>query len=78
MNAEERPTPSERGVAMVAAAIGFVVSLALAIFAVAVADNVVLWIRVCFVLLAVFFAWLLFFAPSKVRVAVARWFPWAC
>jgi hypothetical protein len=76
MKKEEDSTESERGVAFVAAAIGFVVSSALAIFAVALAENVAPWIRIIFVALAIFFAWLLFFAPSKVRVAVARWFPW--
>jgi uncharacterized membrane protein YjfL (UPF0719 family) len=76
MNMERRLTDSERGVSLVGAAIGFVVSLALAIFAVAVADDVALWIRLAFVLLACFFGWLLFLAPSSVRVAIVRWFPW--
>lgn len=64
----------ERGVSIVAAAIGFVVFSGLAIFAIVAADDVALWIRVCFVLAACFFGWLLFLAPANVRVAVARWF----
>lgn len=58
------------------AAIVFVIFLALAIFAVVIADDVALWIRAVFVLLACFFGWLLFLAPSRVRVAIMRWFPW--
>jgi hypothetical protein len=66
----------ERGVSVMAAAIGFVVSAAIAVFAIVAADEVVLWIRAIFVLAACFFGWLMFLAPATVRVAVARWFLW--
>jgi hypothetical protein len=66
----------ERGVSVVAAAIGFVVSAALAVFAIVAADEVTPWIPAIFVLAACCFGWLLFLAPANVRVAVARWFPW--
>ena len=69
-------TENEREVSLVGTAIAFAVSLALAIFAVAIAENVALWIRVGFVLSACFFGWLLSLAPSHVRVVIMRWFPW--
>lgn len=73
---EATPTPGARVVSTVAAAGGWVVSVALAIFVIAVAEDVSLWVRAGSVLAAAFFTWLLWFAPTKVRVAVVRWFPW--
>lgn len=75
MSDKEEPLEGERGVAVAAAAIGFVISSALAVLAL-VADNVAIWIRGAFLLAMCFFAWLLFLAPTRVRVAVVRWFPW--
>ena len=69
----EAPTASERGVSIVAAGIGWIISLSSAIYTVAVADDVALWIRVAFVVAAAFFTWLLWFATTKVRVAIVRW-----
>jgi membrane protein YdbS with pleckstrin-like domain len=73
---KEEPLEGERGVAIAGAAIGFVISSALAVYAIVVADNVAVWIRGAFLLVACFFAWLLFVAPTRVRVAIVRWFPW--
>jgi membrane protein YdbS with pleckstrin-like domain len=73
---KEKTLEGERGVSTIAAAIGFVISAALAVFTVVAADDVALWIQAIFVLAACFFGWLLFLAPVRVRVAVARWFPW--
>lgn len=72
----QEPTEGERGVSIVAAAFGFAVSSALAVFTIVVADDVALWVRAILVLAACFFGWLLFLAPARLRVAVARWFPW--
>jgi len=72
----EAPTASERGVSIVAAAIGWIVSLSLAIYTVAVADDVALWIRAAFVVAAAFFTWLLWLAPTNLRVAIVRWLSW--
>lgn len=76
MSDKEEPMQGERGVSIVAAAIGFVVCAALAVFAIVAADDLALWVRAMFVLATCFFGWLLFLAPARVRVVVARWFPW--
>jgi hypothetical protein len=73
---DQERTQGERGLSVVVVAIAFVVSLGLAVFSVVVPEHVALWIRAMFVLAAFLFGWLLFLAPSSVRVAVARWFPW--
>jgi hypothetical protein len=73
---DQDSTASERGFSVIVIAIAFIVFSALAVFSVVVADNVAVWIRASFVLAACFFGWLLFLAPWRVRVAVARWFPW--
>jgi len=73
---EKEPMHGERGVAIVAVTIGFVFFAALAVFTTVSVAGVPRWIRVGLVLAACFFGWLLFFAPARVRVAVARWFPW--
>jgi hypothetical protein len=72
----EEPLEGERGVSTAAAAICFAISLVLAVLAIVVVEDVAVWIRALFVLAAGFFGWLLFFAPSRVRVAVVRWLPW--
>ena len=58
----KKPMEGERVVSVVAAAIGFVVFSASAVFAIVVANDVALWIRAMFVLAACFFGWLLFLA----------------
>lgn len=76
MNPQPTPTPAERNVSMVAAAILWVISLSLAIFTIAVADEVSVWVRAALVATAMFATWLLWFAPVRFRVAFVRWFPW--
>jgi hypothetical protein len=62
---KQEPLEGERGVAIAGATICFLVSSALAIFAIVVADGVPVLIRGAFLLAAGFFAWLLFFAPAE-------------
>lgn len=76
MTDKEKPMAGERGVSIAGAAIGFVLFSALAIFTIAVVDGVPVWIQAVLLLAAGFFAWLLFFAPARLRVAIIRWFPW--
>jgi len=73
-----KPLAGERSAAALGAAIGLILFSLLAIYAVVIADDVAVWIRALLVLMSCFFAWLLFFAPTKVRIAVIRWFPWWC
>ncbi|HEU4602919.1 MAG TPA: hypothetical protein VFS24_13165, partial [Steroidobacteraceae bacterium] len=73
---DDSRSEGDRGLSIVVAAIGFLISTALAVFSVAVADHVALWIRASFVLAAGFFAWLLFFAPAKLRIAITRLVSW--
>jgi hypothetical protein len=73
----EESLESERVIGILGVLLAFLLSTALAVFVIVVADGVRLWIRAGIVVLACFFGWLLFFAPSKVRTLFIRWIPWS-
>lgn len=72
----EEALESERGVATMGALLAFGIALALTFLALFVFEAIPVWIRVLLSAATCFFGWLLFFASSRTRVAILRWFPW--
>jgi uncharacterized membrane protein YagU involved in acid resistance len=71
------PDKLERTTSTVASVLLFLVFAVLASLTLVVFKGAPLWLGLIFGLTALFFGWLVAFAPASTRAAVMRCFPWA-